>query len=347
MPARKGTQTGQKKRAGVFDVAREAGVSVATVSRAFNLPGLVSEDVRRRVLATAQRLGYVANPAAKALRSRKSHIVGTAIPTLDYAIYAKMVNAFQDTFSQHGYMTIVLTTGFDNANAYKKVKMLVDRGAEALLLVGAVEDPALVRFLKEPHIPVVTTYSYIPDEIVPCIGFDNYAVTLDAMEYVADLGHTQFAMIAGTPQGSDRQRARIAAYEHFIGTRGLSGAQNVVTRDFTIRDGAEAMRTVMARYPQTTAVVCTSDVVAFGAVSECRRLGIRVPEDVSIVGFDDAEYAAHLDPPLTTIAVPGEEMGHLGAEMLFKALSTGEAPHSIRLDSPLIVRKSACPPRAG
>ncbi|RUW27118.1 LacI family transcriptional regulator [Mesorhizobium sp. M4B.F.Ca.ET.215.01.1.1] len=345
MPGKKTKQSKLKKRAGVFDVAREAGVSVATVSRAFNLPDLVSEDVRRRVLAISQRLGYAANPAAKALRSRKTHIVGAAIPTLDYAIFAKMINHFQDTFAQHGYITIVATTGFEHANVFEKVKTLVDRGAEALLLVGAIEDPALVRYLKEPHIPVVTTYSYIPEEIVPCIGFDNYAATQSAMEYLADLGHRNFAMIAGSPKGSDRQRTRIAAYKDFIGARQLEGEENIIIRDFTIRDGAEAMRALLVKYPDTTALVCNTDVVAFGALSESRRLGIRIPQDISVVGFDDAEYAAQLDPPLTTIAVPAEEMGRLSAEMLHMSLSTGESPRFVRLDSQLIVRKSACPPR--
>jgi LacI family transcriptional regulator len=335
-----------KKRAGVADVARAAGVSVATVSRAFNLPDVVSDDVRRHVLAMAQKLGYAANPAAKALRSRKTHIVGAAIPTLDYAIFAKMLNHFQDTFSRYGYMTIVLTTGFDNLHAYDKVKMLVDRGAEALLLVGAVEDPALVRFLKSPHIPVVTTYSFIPDEIVPCIGFDNAAATVSTMQYLANLGHTNFAMIAGTPKGSDRQRARIAAYQKFLKRRGLSSAKHVVIRNFTIHDGAEGIRVVLREYPETTAVVCNADVIAFGALSECRRLGIRVPEDISITGFDDAEYAAHLDPPLTTVAVPAEEMGNLSAEALYKALAFGQQPHPIKLESQLILRMSACAPKA-
>lgn len=346
MPGKRAKQPKLKKKAGVFDVAREAGVSVATVSRAFNLPDLVSEDVRRRVLATAQNLGYAANPAAKALRSRKTHIVGAAIPTLDYAIFAKMINHFQDSFAQHGYMTIVATTGFEHANVFEKVKTLVDRGAEALLLVGAIEDPALVSYLKQPHIPVVTTYSYLPDEIVPCIGFDNYAATQSAMEYLADLGHRNFAMVAGSPKGSDRQRARIAAYKDFVGSRNLHGAANIIIRNFTIRDGTEAIRAILDKYPETTAVVCNTDVMAFGALSESRRLGIRVPQDISIVGFDDAEYAAQLEPPLTTIAVPAEEMGRLAAEMLHSSLSSGEPPRFVRLDSHLIVRKSACPPRA-
>lgn len=332
-------------KVGVADVAEAAGVSVATVSRAFNLPDVVNEEVRLRIIATAQKLGYAPNPAARALRSRKSHIVGAAIPTLDYAIFAQMINHFQDTFAKHGYMTIVLTTGFNHMNAYEKVKLLVDRGAEAILLVGAIEDPELIKYLKAPHIPVVTTYSYLPNEIVPCIGFDNRLATTSALDHLTGLGHTHFTMIAGSPEGSDRQRTRIAAYKKFIKAKGLSGADNVVIRSFTIRDGADAMRTVLSDYPETTAIVCNADVTAFGVLSECKKLGIRVPEDISVLGFDDSEYAAHLDPPLTTVAVPAEEMGRLGAEVLYRALTTGEAPRPFRLESHLIVRQSAGPRR--
>ncbi|QDC01693.1 LacI family transcriptional regulator [Mesorhizobium sp. 8] len=345
MAANKSRKSSDTKRVSVFDVAKAANVSVATVSRAFNLPNRVRDDVRIRVIAEAQRLGYTANPSAKALRSRKTHIVGTAIPTLDYAIFAKMINSFQDRFSQNGYMTIVLTTGFDNKNIFERVKMLVDRGAEALLLVGAIEDPALRQFLKDTHIPTITTYSYLPDEIVPSIGFDNYGASFSILSYLADLGHTNFALIAASSSGNDRQTARIAGYKDFIKARNLSGADRILVRPHEIRAGADSVRVILKEYPETTAVVCTSDVAAFGALSECRRLGLRVPEDISITGFDDSDYDAYLDPPLTTIAVPAREMGSVGADMLFAALTTEDTPHAVKLDSQLIVRKSACPPR--
>ncbi|CAM5187338.1 LacI family transcriptional regulator OS=Castellaniella defragrans OX=75697 GN=HNR28_000959 PE=4 SV=1 [Castellaniella defragrans] len=345
MAASKGEKPSNKKRVSVFDVAKAANVSVATVSRAFNLPNLVREDVRRRVIENARRLDYTANPAARALRSRKTHIIGTAIPTLDHAIFAKMINSFQDTFAQHGYMTIVSTTGFDNTKIFEKVKILVDRGAEALLLVGEIRDAALKRFLKETSIPAITTYSYLPNEIIPSVGFDNYSASFSVLGYLADLGHTHFALIAASTSGNDRQRSRIAGYKDFIEARGLVGADRVIIRPHEVRSGADAIRTLLKDYPDTTAVVSTSDVAAFGAVSECKRLGIQVPQDLSITGFDDSDYDRYLDPPLTTIAVPAKEMGSIGANVLFEALTTGGSPRSVKLDSQLVVRNSACPPR--
>jgi LacI family transcriptional regulator len=325
----------------VFDVAKKAGVSIATVSRSFSAPDVVRDDVRQNVLEIARMLGYSPNPAAKALRLQRTHIVGAIIPTLDYAIFARMIDSFQETLANFNYMTIVLSTGFDNSRIYDKVRLLVDRGAEALLLVGGIEDPDLRKYLKDVAIPVVTTYSYFPDEIVPSIGFDNYAATRSMMDYLLGLGHREFAMIAGSPRGNDRQRSRIQAFADSLQTAGLTGADRVLIRPFSIEDGATAMRQIRDQYPMVTAVVCNTDIFAFGVLSECRALGIKVPDQISVTGFDDADYTSRLDPPLTTIAVPAQEMGNHAALALHAALRGGHGLVSQCLDTVLKVRQSA------
>jgi LacI family transcriptional regulator len=330
-----------KARVSVLDVADEAGVSVATVSRAFNLPDVVSDDVRERVLDVAKRLGYSPNAAARALRSRKTHIVGALIPSLDYAIYARMVNAFQQSLSGHGYMTIVLTTGFDNRKIFDKVKLLVERGAEALVLVGAIEDPELREYLKDSALPTVTTYSHLPNEIVPSIGFDNARAVEQMVDHLADFGHREFAMVSSISDGNDRQRARISGYQTAIKRRRLLGGDRIFAHPYSIEDGAAALREIHKACPQATAIVCTSDVHAFGVLSECRRLGLRVPEDVSVTGYDDADYAARLYPSLTTISVPADEMGVAAASALHRALTKNRKPVGVQLETRLIVRESS------
>jgi LacI family transcriptional regulator len=336
-----------QQRAGVADVAAAAGVSAATVSRAFNLPELVNDEVRRRVLDVAARLAYSPNPVARALRSRRTHIVGAAIPTLDYAIFARMINAFQERFAASGYTTLVLTTGFDNRRTFDKVRLLVDRGVEALLLVGAVEDPLVQDFLRAASIPTVTTYSALPGEIVPSVGFDNYAATAAVMDHLTGLGHRRFAMIAGLTEGNDRQRARVAAYRAKIAERRLEGAERALNRPFTMEAGGEALVRILGDWPETTAVVCNTDIFAFAALAECRRLGLRVPADLSITGFDDADYASRLDPPLTTVAVPAAEMGEAAADALREALAHDAPLACIDLEPRLMLRGSTGRPRAG
>jgi LacI family transcriptional regulator len=337
-----------KPKPNVFDVARLAGVSVATVSRAFNLPERVSAVARDKVLAAAKVLGYSADPAAKALRLRKSFIIGAVLPSLDYSMFARMTHAFEEVLTAAGYSVFVVTTGFDNRDMLGAVRKIVERGAEALLLVGRMEDENLRKYLSEKQIPCVTTYAYNEDVLVPPVGFDNFAATKQAVEFLIRLGHRKMAMIAGPLLGNDRQQARVAAFEETLRAHGLADSINIIEKSYgsAMMQGADAMRQIYHEFPQTTAVVCNADVFAFSAIAECRRLGLRVPEDVSVTGFDDDDYTSVFQPALTTIAVPAAEMGRHAARSLIGALQHGRKIVPARLDTQLIVRESTSVPRA-
>lgn len=333
------------KRGGLAAVAKAAGVSPATVSRAFNLPELVNEDVRARILRIAAQQQYRPDPAARALRSRRTHMIGVALPTLDYSIFARLINRFQSRFAEDGYTTILLTTGFDNRDIFASVQLLLDRGAEAVLLVGAVEDPRVGQLIAETKVPFVTTYSFPRDSQVAPVGFDNAEATAQAVRHLLSLGHRDFAMIAGLTDGNDRQRDRIASYKRCLEEAGARGADRVVCHGFDMVAGSTALAEIISRFPTTTAIVCNTDIFAIGAIAECRKQGLRVPEDLSIIGFDDAEYAALLDPPLTTIMVPADDMGLYAAEALLAALKSKAAPQPRRLDTKLTLRSSTAAPR--
>jgi LacI family transcriptional regulator len=336
-----------KPNINVFDVAKAAGVSVATVSRAFNIPNRVSAVSREKVLAVAKELGYSPDPAAKALRLRKSFIIGAVIPSLDYSMFARMTHAFEEQLTAAGYSVFVVTNGFDNSNMLDAVKRIVERGAEALLLVGKVEDPKLKSYLADKQIPCVTTYSYNEDDVVPSIGFDNFAATRQAVEFLIRLGHREMAMIAGPLQGNDRQHARLSGFEKTMQAHGLGDKVHIIEKSYGLatHQGADAMRQIYHEFPNVTAVVCNADVFALSAIAECRRLGLRVPEDMSVVGFDDDDYTTIFSPALTTIAVPAAEMGRLAARSLIGALTHGGKVMPARLDTQLIVRESTSVPR--
>ena len=340
--ARKGPM---KSKANVSDVARLAKVSAATVSRTFNTPDAVRDDVRTRVIEAAHALGYSANPAAKALRMRRSHIIGAVIPTLNYDIFAQMINAFQTRMTEAGYMVFLLTVGFDNRVVYGPVRQLVDRGAEGLLMVGRIEDPRLEAYLIDRRLPVVTTYSFQADSAIPSIGFDNYAASRQLIDYLIRLGHKHLVMLCGPSAGNDRQQARIKAFRDAAQAARQQKTAHVIECVYTIADGGRGMRKVHAEYPQATAVICNSDVLAFGALAECKRLGIRVPKDISIAGFDDNDWAAVMDPPLTTVAVPALDMGVRSAEALLHAVGSDRSIESVRLETNLVVRASTGPPK--
>lgn len=327
------------------DVAAMAAVSTATVSRVFNAPTSVREELRERVLQAAERLAYTPNPAAKALRMRKSHMVGAVIPTLDYAIFARVLNAFAEVLGRAGYTVVFATSGWDNSKVPASARVLVERGVEALLLVGLVEDPAFAAFLREKDVPVVTTYSLATGGPFPAIGIDNFAATHQIVDYLIRLGHRRIAMLAGPTSGNERQQERIAAYRAAMTAARQQDGILILERSHKIADGAEALRKLHAEHPEVTAVVCNSDVLAFGVLSECKRLDVAVPAALSVTGFDDSELASYADPPLTTVAVPGQEMGQRAAEAILGALTSGRPIATQRIGTNLILRGSTGLPR--
>ncbi len=333
-----------------MDVARAAGVSVATVSRAFNLPNTVSEDARANVLEVARRLGYTPNPAAKALRLQRSGIVGAVFPTTDYGLYARMVGGFQSRMSQAGYLSVLLNVGFDNSKIYEPVRQLVDRGVEALMLTGRVDDPKLMAYLIDNHVPVVCTYSALAHSPFPSIGVDNHAATAKVMKHLLGLGHREFALFSGPTRGNDRQQERRRAFLEALEQAGIEGEPRIYEDSlaYSLDYGVRAFRTLMETHPEVTAVVCNSDTYGMAVLSEARRLGIRVPEELSVVGFDDNEFAKLLEPPLTTVSVPTDVMGARAAEALLGVLDDGRKVEDDVLPSELVIRGStAAAPRRG
>lgn len=224
------------------------------------------------------------------------------------------------------------------------MQLLLDRGAEAILLVGAIEDPKVAELVAQSSVPFVTTYTFPPDSVVTPVGFNNGEATEKATRHLLSLGHRSFAMIAGLTDGNDRQRDRIAAYTRCLREAGAVGADRVVCHGFDMAAGGRALADILDHFPDTTAVVCNADVFAVGAIAECRVRGVRIPSDLSIIGFDDAEYAPLLDPPLTTITVPADEMGLQAAEVLLTALRTKTAPQPRCLVTHLTLRGSTAAP---
>jgi LacI family transcriptional regulator len=332
------------EKRGVFRVAESAGVSIATVSRAFNEPALVREDVRKRILEVANALGYVPNSAAKALRLQRTHIVGAVIPTLDHAIYARLVNAFQAQMSASGYTVVVLAVGFDNTHVAASIKQVVERGAEALMIVGSIEDDELRHFLKTKRTPVVQTYSYASERDHPAVGFDNAAAMRAVIDHLLKLGHRHLAMLAGPTRGNDRQIARVGAFHAALAQAGIE-AGPVIEKRYTFQHGIDALGEIRADHPRTTAIVCSSDILAFGVLHACRGAGLSVPDDMSVTGFDDLDFAALLDPPLTTIAIGADEMGRIAGERIVVALEGGPA-EGLCLPTRLVLRASTAGPRA-
>ncbi len=315
------------------DVAAKAGVSTATVSRCLNSPEKVVPDTRDRVLRIVRELGYAPNFGARALAARRTQTMGAVIPTMENAIFAEGLQAFQEELREAGFMLLVASSAYDPGVEAEQIRALVARGAEGLLLIGHDRDPQLYRFLETQGVPVLAAWAY--DEVRPSIGFDNRAAMRTLAEQGISLGHRRIGVISARVTGNDRARGRVEGIRDAFRAAGLAPAFPIVETEYGITNGARAFRSLMTRSPRPTLVICGNDVLAAGALKQAAAMGIRVPEDVSITGFDGIELAALVTPNLTTVRVPHRDMGEEAAKALI-AMSRGEAPgHSVCLATSL------------
>ncbi len=201
----------------VFDVAREVGCSIATVSRAINEPGRVSPSIRERVLEVVGRLGYVPNGSARALRSAKSRLMGAVIPTLSHAIYARLIESTQSRLSARGVSLLHVAVGYDLTLEAHHIRLLLEQGVEGMVLVGAHHRPESFKLMRDRDVPFVATYAVSGN--IPFVGFDNYKAGRIVARYLADLGHRKLAMLAGITKNNDRAGERETA----VPRRGFRG----------------------------------------------------------------------------------------------------------------------------
>jgi LacI family transcriptional regulator len=326
------------------DVAKLAGCSPATVSRVLNGNPSVGKEVRELVMQAAATLGYVPNGSARALRSTKMRLVGVIIPTLDNAIYATMVDELQSRLAEKAVSLIINTSVYDIDLELEQARLLVERGAEAIVLVGSHHRPKTLALLDQRHIPYIFTYTSKATKSGAAVGFDNEDAGRTAARFLLDLGHTRVGMIAGITQDNDRAKGRVIGFLDEISRRGLDAeAVQIVEAAYKIHAGMAAMSSLMTSSNPPTAVFCGSDILAAGAIKYCSEYGIDVPGNVSILGFDNLEIAQLTTPELTTLEVPARDMGRLTAEYILATSTQRRHLRQQELAIRLVVRGSTTP----
>ncbi|MCX8225816.1 MAG: LacI family DNA-binding transcriptional regulator [Sulfitobacter sp.] len=333
-----------KPIATLADVARYANVSTATVSRCLNSPDLVVPLTRERVLSAVQHLGYTPNFGARALAAKQTNTIGVVIPTMENAVFARGIQAFQEELVRNGKTLLIASSAYDEALENEQVRTIVARGADGVLLIGYHRSEEVYDFLKRRSVPFVVAWSFDPNQSHPAVGFNNKAAMAELARQVILHGHRNIACISAATAANDRARERVAGIRLAMTEAGLSGDQMVLTETpYGIEAGEIAFRSTLAKAPNTTAVMCANDVLAIGALRAAKEMGLRVPDDISITGFDDIELAMLADPALTTVHVPHREMGRRAASMLIQMVKQGEACESIELPTDIRLRKSLGP----
>ena len=334
------------KSVSLDDVAQHAGVSTATVSRVLNNPEKVADKSRTLVNASIDALGYIPDGAARALASRHSGIIGAVVPTLDNALFATGTQSLQRKLRQLDYTLIVASHEYDLAEELNAVKMLLRQGVDALLLVGSQHHPALLQLLEEKEVPYVNCWAWSSDPSHPYIGFDNRKAARKIAYYVLDLGHTNIAVIAGRTENNDRARDRVRGIKEAIKARKLRlPTEKIIERSYSVEQGRDAMAQILQMDELPTAVLCGNDILAMGAVMECQSRGIKVPEEMSITGFDDLDMSSQIMPALTTVYVPSAEMGEQAAEYLVARIKQQPLEQLDEIETKLMIRDTTAKPR--
>nr|WP_042444325.1 substrate-binding domain-containing protein [Azospirillum sp. B510] len=311
------------------DVAAAAEVSTATVSRVFNSPEKVAPAIRERVLATARAMGWMPHAAGSALARRRSSIVGAVIPTLDNEVFAAQVGAMQAAFAERGITLLLSCFNYNQDQAVHDVQAMLARGVEALAIVGEAHRPELFSSIQARRIPYVVTYTHRPDSPHVCVGFDNRQAFHAITRHLLDLGHETIGVIIQPTAGNDRVTARLDGIREALAERGLGiRPQHLREGEWSIDFGRRSVRAILASDPAPSAVICGNDYLAIGALLEARAMGLTVPRDLSITGFDDVAISRQLDPPLTTMQVDNHRIGRRAADYLLACLD-GDEPAAI------------------
>lgn len=324
-----------------------AGVSTATVSRCLNSPDRVVDATRERVTEAIETLGYTPNFAARVMAAKRTFTIGAIIPTMDNAIFARGVQAFQEELHASGYTLLISSSAFRPEAEKDQIRTLIARGADGLLLIGHDRDPEIYEYLDQQKVPALVAWSYIADAALPSVGFDNRASMRALADEVMGLGHTKIAMISGYTKGNDRALLRCEGLKEALAAHHLAASSlEIIEVPYSIEAGAEAFAKLMAQTHRPTVVMCGNDVLAAGAISAAERLHVKVPRDVSVTGFDDIELARILRPTLTTVHVPHREMGRRAAETLIAMVETKTRATSVQLFTDIVLRDSLGPCRA-
>jgi LacI family repressor for deo operon, udp, cdd, tsx, nupC, and nupG len=327
----------------IYEVAKRAGVSTATVSRVLSRPQVVAPETRRRVLHAVKAMAYAPNSAAKNLRTLRSGKLLVTVPDLSNPFFSLILQGIEDAAHREGQAVLFGDTQHDEKREERYAMMLQRKEADGLIFLGhhlpkVASD--MVRAAAPGCAPVVNGCEFNPRLRIPSVHIDNAAAGSEAMDHLYSLGHRRIGIVTG-PMVSPLCRDRLRGATTRARAEGAEHDFVVMHGDFSIESGAIAGERLFERAERPTAVFCFNDEMAIGVLQAARRRLLRVPQDVSIVGFDDIRFARHMDPPLTTIAQPMREIGEATVRLLLDILSGKMTePASVTLPHSLIVRGS-------
>jgi LacI family transcriptional regulator len=333
-------------KARLVDVAAAAGVSIATASRALSKPHMVKPELRQQVELAIQTLNYRPDRLARALSLGHNTTIGAIVPTLGIAVFANGVECLQNRLDELGYTLLLGNSQYDMRKELKHIRAFAENSVAGLILVAGHMSEESLTLIRSLDVPVVCTYMHESLYGFPAVGIDNRKVTTRLTEHLLSLGHRHFGIISNSVKPNARSSAR------------RDGAIDAIKNSFSdkykptlvevdepsIENGRVAFQRILEIDPHVTAVICTTDALALGVLGECKARKIIVPTQMSVTGFDDMDFVAHTDPPLTSVKVPAKEISDQAVNMLMAMISGETVEMSKELDAEIMFRNSIAPP---
>ncbi len=335
------------QRVKMADVARAAGVSTMTVSRALRQDGRIAAETRRKILRVVHELGYVPDRIAAGFSSQRSGFVGVLVPSLNNTHFAETAASLQNGLHPAGLQMLLGYTNYQKTQAEQLIETMLERRPEAMVVTYDDHTPRARRLLVEAGIPVIEIWEVSPKPIGHVVGFSNRKAATAMTQHLIDLGRRKIAFIGEANDAGTRGAQRRRGFRDAVKRAGLDDTRLFATANPPIgmMQGRNAMTELLTQWPDTDAVLCVSDPCAYGAVSACRLAGISVPDHVAIAGFGNFEISQCSVPAISTVAVSGLAIGAEAASLILSLLSgdlvtDNVPPQTVLVNAGIAVRGS-------
>lgn len=328
----------------MVDVAKRANVSIATVSRVLNGQSRVKPELAARVMEAVRDLRYEPNFTAQNLRRNVSGTLAILTPNITNPYYANIIAGIAQAAQENGYSSFLFNTEGKRELEEQILERLTKHQADgAILLAAELGSDWIYDYARE--YPVVQCSEFDPRFPIPRVCVDNYKATQDVMEYLISLGHTRIGTIS-IENRFYSTATRLRGYRDALAAANLPAEEDYIryaTQGYTFKMGFKLARSLLAQEKRPTALFCISDMLALGAIAGAKEMGFRVPEDVTVVGFDDVEYTTMFHPYVTTVVQPCYQIGHTAVELMRGLVQRQQVPQEVILPHRLMVRESSAP----
>lgn len=326
----------------IKDVARQANVSIATVSRVLNGQGGYSKATEEKVLIAIKELGYQPNAFARGLINKKSNSLGILFPEVSSQFSSKILRGAEEAAHRLDSSVIVCNTASHGQRTMKYLQLLTEKRVDGILFVSEMITEEYYKKLESMKVPVVLISTESYQYSLPFVKVDDKHAAFTATDYLLKMGHSKIGMISGNKEDIIAGQPRIEGFKQALAQRGLTiNEENIIhAQGFSFNDGVTGLPKLLEQSPDLTAIFAASDALALGAISSAYKLGIKIPDHLSIIGYDNLPIAEMAIPPLTTVAQPLEEMGMVAAEMLFTMMDQGRRVESRIMPHSVIERES-------